>query len=363
MTSGDLAAPVLDYPGRTERASRSPTPTFEQAAERCVTERQRDPDTAWTRQTEVQHRATFRAFAEHIKNKPIGAVTRGDIAGWLAALRTSARTVNRHAGALVTLFRWARTVGLIDGKNPAEGQRRRESATRKRHPFTSAELLTLLEACSSAARRQAELDAASRPEVKPRRHTVATALPWLVWLGAYTGARLNELCGLRAQDVRETDGITFLDLVDHGRRLKTPAAARRVPVHSELLAIGLREYVAAVPRSGYLFPGLKPGGPDGKRSWQATKHFTRLRRRLGLTRPGLVFHSLRNTVATALHEAGVPEVEAAALLGHELRTMSYGLYSGGLSLVRLRAAVECIRYPAELTDRPASRKTPLYPAK
>jgi integrase len=258
-------------------------------------------------------------------------VTRQDVADWLGSLRTAPRTVNRQAGALVTLFKWARTVGLIDSENPAEGQRRRESTSRKRWPFTPAELRTLLEA--------------SPPEVQPKRHSVATALPWLVWLGAYTGARLNELCGLRVADVKEQDGITYLDLVDHpGRRLKTPAAVRRVPVHSRLLAIGFPEHVQHVGH-GYLFPGLEPGGPDGKRSWQATKHFTRLCRRLGLNRPGLVFHSRRNTVATALHEAGVPEIEAAALLGHEIRTMSYGLYSGGLSLARLRDAVERVQYP------------------
>lgn len=315
----------------TSGTLRSPTPTgslnFQDAAERYVGERRRD---GWTEQTAVQAESTFKKFAANIHNKPIGAVTRQDVADWLGGLRTSARTVNRHAGALVTLFRWARTVGLIDGENPAEGQRRRESTARKRHPFTPAELRTLLEA----------------PDVRPRRHTVAAALPWLVWLGAYTGARLNELCGLRVEDVREADGILYLDLVDHpGRRLKTPAAARRVPVHSAILTIGFREYVERVRGQEYLFPGLTPGGPDGKRSWQATKAFTRLRRRLGLNRPGLVFHSLRNTVATALHEAGVPETEAAALLGHEIRTLSYGLYSGGLSLARLRDAVERVRYP------------------
>lgn len=162
--------------------------------------------------------------------------------------------------------------------------------------------------------------------MRPRRHTVHTALPWLCWLAAYSGARLNELCGLRTADVKEEGGILYLDLVDHpGRRLKSPAAARRVPVDPEVLAAGFAEYVAAVRAGGheYLFPGLPPAGPDGKRSWHATKAFTRLRRRLGLTRPRLVFHSLRNTVATRLHEAGVPEVEAAAVLGHELRTLSY----------------------------------------
>ena len=54
----------------------------------------------------------------------------------------------------------------------------------------------------------------------------------------------------------------------------------------------------------------------------------------------------RNTVATTvLHNAGVPEVEATALLGHTVPTMSYGLYSGGLSLERLQQVVQAIRYP------------------
>jgi hypothetical protein len=45
-----------------------------------------------------------------------------------------------------------------------------------------------------------------------------------------------------------------------------------------------------------------------------------------------------------LRNSGVPEVEGAALLGHTVPTMSYGLYSGGLSLERLRRVVEQIRY-------------------
>jgi integrase len=174
---------------------------------------------------------------------------------------------------------------------------------------------------------------------------VRSAVPWLIWLGAYSGARLNELAGLRIADVQEDRGVLYLDLIDHpGRRLKTPAAVRKVPVHPKLMAIGFAEYLEHVAGQEYLFPGLPPAGPDGKRSWLASKAFTRHRRKLGLGRPGIVFHSLRNTVATVLHNAGVPEVEAAALLGHTVPTMSYGLYSGGLSLERLRRVVEQIRY-------------------
>ena len=45
-----------------------------------------------------------------------------------------------------------------------------------------------------------------------------------------------------------------------------------------------------------------------------------------------VFHSIRKTVVTILENAGVPENVVADIVGHEKTTMTYGLYSGGLSL-------------------------------
>jgi len=56
------------------------------------------------------------------------------------------------------------------------------------------------------------------------------------------------------------------------------------------------------------------------------------------------FHRWRRTVCTKLEDVGVPELETARLVGHSLQTMSYGLYSGGMSLVQLRETVEKIRY-------------------
>ena len=42
-----------------------------------------------------------------------------------------------------------------------------------------------------------------------------------------------------------------------------------------------------------------------------------------------VFHCFRNTVATKLESAGIPENIAADIVGHDKATMTYGLYSGG----------------------------------
>ena len=57
------------------------------------------------------------------------------------------------------------------------------------------------------------------------------------------------------------------------------------------------------------------------------------------------FHSFRRTVITELHNAEVPEPTAAAIVGHKIQTMSYGLYSGGLRMDVLTAAIEKLEYP------------------
>lgn len=159
--------------------------------------------------------------------------------------------------------------------------------------------------------------------------------------------RLDEICGLRTEDVAEESGILFFDIVSHeGRRVKTAASRRRVPVHSELLRMGFDEYLANIQRQRhqYLFPALKPGGPDKKRSWYIGKRFTQYRRSVGVSDPNTTFHCLRKNTATALERARIPENEAVQILGHKKMTMSYGLYSSGLDLNGLRHAVEAIQY-------------------
>ena len=52
-----------------------------------------------------------------------------------------------------------------------------------------------------------------------------------------------------------------------------------------------------------------------------------------------MFHSFRKSVATQFETAGVPENVTARVLGHEINTMSYGLYSGGVSFEVLSEAM------------------------
>ena len=59
------------------------------------------------------------------------------------------------------------------------------------------------------------------------------------------------------------------------------------------------------------------------------------------------FHSIRRTVATMLENENIPENVSAAILGHDIPTMTYGLYSGGAALETKRQAIETLRYPSK----------------
>ena len=108
---------------------------------------------------------------------------------------------------------------------------------------------------------------------------------WIPLIALFSGLREDEICGLRTQDVKKQGGMLFFDVTEHeGRSVKSDAAIRTVPVHSTLLTIGLEDYCRHVAKQGhdYLFPGLTPGGPDGKRNWYFSKAFTVYRRRVGV---------------------------------------------------------------------------------
>src|SRR5262249_2221127 len=132
---------------------------------------------------------------------------------------------------------------------------------------------------------------------------------------------------------------------DRDHHLKNEASARAIPVHSELVRAGLLDYGQALPQGGLLFPGLKRReSKGGKIAARLGELFRKRLISLGLKREGLCFHSLRHTVATALERAGVPQTDAARVLGHAIEAETYGTYSTGPGLKKLAAVVEEISY-------------------
>lgn len=162
---------------------------------------------------------------------------------------------------------------------------------------------------------------------------VDTQLADLIKVGAYTGARIEELCSLKVAKVTGNS----LKIED----AKTLAGWREVPIHSAIAP--LVDDLKKASKDGYLFSCLT-FNKYGDRSNAIGKRFGRLKTALGFPSTH-TFHSFRSTVSTLLENAEVPEGVAADIIGHDKDTMTYGLYSGGASLETKRAALEKVRYP------------------
>lgn len=151
----------------------------------------------------------------------------------------------------------------------------------------------------------------------------------LILIGAYTGARIEELCSLQISNVYfERNAISIVDA-------KTKAGDRLVPIHPKIKT-RLSEMVSG-STDGFVFSGLTKN-KYGDRSNAIGKRFGRLKTKLGFSN-SFVFHSIRKTFVTALDNASISENVAADIVGHEKPRITYGLYSGGASLEVKRKAI------------------------
>jgi integrase len=99
-------------------------------------------------------------------------------------------------------------------------------------------------------------------------------------IALFSGMRQEEICQLHGEDVREAEGIVFFDINSRPpRKPKNATAARLVPVHKDLVALGLLDCVEACrkARELRLFPNLRRGGADARLGHAFSKWFKRYR--------------------------------------------------------------------------------------
>lgn len=211
----------------------------------------------------------------------------------------------------------------------------RDYVSRDHKPFTDIELPRTLKPRQA---REAYTDDEVSLIAQHLQSKQDDALTAITTLAMYTGARISELAGLRVDSVISIDGITCLKIDD----AKTKAGNRVVPVHPKIQ--GLIKTLTAGSTDGYLVSGVKSKGGKERRADVLGKRYGRLVRNDCLLPPTKVFHCFRNTVATKLESAGVPENIAADIVGHDKATMTYGLYSGGTSTQQKYEAIKLIEF-------------------
>lgn len=263
------------------------------------------------------------------------------------APRVSAGTVNKQMGAVQAIAVW----GYANGVVPEDAawadpfaKMRLQGEESERTSFESPDLQLLFAA----------------PVFTQHNYPEGGRGPaafWLPLLTMFNGARQAELAGLTAADVQHepataTPLLYITAQASRGKRLKTKASQRVVPIHAQLVRLGFLKFVEDVRKRGgekaFLFPLIAPDrGRAGLKAW--SKWFGRYLRAQGVNDTAKVFHSFRHSFKDALRQGKVTQEVHDALTGHAQAATVSGGYGAKEMLARfgvkvLRAAVAKVAF-------------------
>lgn len=241
----------------------------------------------------------------------------------------SPKTINSHIDACRRFFDWAERHGhsphkLFEGMKVQKAK----DAVTERRPYTH---------------QQARLIFTELTD-NPSRIVRSDSHKWAALLGLFTGARLNEICQLEIADIKQDGDIWYLNITDEGdnkKRVKARASRRKVPLHPELIRLGLLDFVNSRGKGTRLFPDYSYSANGGYGRSLGRWYNETFLPKLGMKEPGLVFHCLRHTMVTRLAQAGVAEPVYQCLVGHAREGVTQEVYMReGFTLVQLRDAIE-----------------------
>lgn len=295
------------------------------------------------------HRSAARWFYARVGEKPVDELTSDDFRLFKSKLLEEGKSpanIKQKLSRLSTLMQWAAENGHIEG-NAAKGVTIKDTkgAKNKRLPF---DLDALQAIFSSPVYATGERPRSLRGE----------AAYWVPVLALFTGARLRELCQLRAKDISErtyadADGkqrsawfIHILEDEADSLSVKNGPSIRRVPVHPELERLGFISFVKEAQRAETLrlFPLLRPN-KYGNFGAKWGEHWSLYRRNVcRVTNPGMVFHSFRHTFEDYARMALIPEGISRRITGHGNRDIA-DHYGSGYPDHRLVEAMKTYKVP------------------
>lgn len=179
---------------------------------------------------------------------------------------------------------------------------------------------------------------------------------WTPLIALFTGARMGEILQLHLADIKEIDGAWVFDLNEEGdKQLKSENSTRIVPVHSQLITMGLLDFVAhrrKLKKDAKLFPE-EPRTAEGKFD-NYSKRFRTYRNRIGITKDDdemVDFHSFRHTIRTKLVEASVSETLIDDIVGHSSGGASIGkrVYTHSDLIPQKKEAIEKLTYKIDFS--------------
>jgi integrase len=272
-------------------------------------------------------------------------ITRSDVIAWkqhLLDLGNSVKTINdSKLAALKAILGWAVENGLMP-LNPAAGVsvKRGKKAGSGMLGFERDEAATILKAAAQA-----------------KSHVYR----WVPLLCAQSGARVAEVCQLRAEDIENEDGIWCMNFRPEAGSLKNAGSERKVPLHPHVISAGFLAFRNA-KRRGPLFydptnrkVGAKKPAPKivakNVASWVHT-----LGLEVGRSHRKDPNHGWRHLFKTLGRDAGVQDSVLDAITGNGPRTI--GQAYGETSLNTAARAIALIQLPGVETAPNEALKGP-----
>jgi integrase len=273
-----VPTPVSSQPEASPVQQPSEFPMLSTAIESFVSERAMSN---WTPKTQRDYNTWLQAFSDVVGNRPIDSYSKKDgrsfkdtlsklPANWRKKPRLknlgitqaarksvelgmppmSLENANKAINRVSAFWDWADSNYFDEpGPKPLSGLSFKiQSAQRdKRNPFSTQQLTRIFTAPIYTGFQS------DRKWHTPGPVQDATSSRfWLPLLGLFTGARLAEILFHTVDDLIEQDGIQMLRIEagEDGKRVKSRASIRRIPVHKALIDLGFLRLVQSRSNSG-----------------------------------------------------------------------------------------------------------------
>lgn len=261
-------------------------------------------------------RQKVESLVEYLGHDDARRVTPENIADWTDHLRhekgLSGRTVSQKYLTVIKLVFGVAVEKRKMKENPAKENKVRYVKPQRTRPkgFTDDEAGAILTASLG--------DPAT---LGVRTDENRRAIRWGPWICAFSGARITEVMQLRTEDLIEDHGVLCLRVTPEAGSVKT-GAYRMIPIHPQLLYMGLPEMIRALPTGPVFYSTApvrgKPADPIERAQSAGAKVGAWVRKTVGITdatvQPN---HGWRHRFKTIAREVGIAPEYSDAITGHE----------------------------------------------
>lgn len=194
---------------------------------------------------------------------------------------------------------------------------------------------------------------------------VGEPLFWAPLIAVHHGLREEECLQLGPDDFGREDGILYMTVTNSViNATKTESSQRRVPVHPNLIELGIEQLIALRKKEGKirLFPYLTRGKWKGTLAENFSKKFNYYRRVNEVYWPGLDFHAFRTTVNNCLMSDNLSDAIRRRIMGHAPLDEGEKSYAQSLRMTPLANRLESVVIDISMIRKPFEKTSALVKA-